>query len=51
MQVYKKWGIEFDNDNAADSYALARMAAGLADLEYEKEILEKLLDPKYREKP
>ena len=51
MQVYKKWGIEFDNDNAADSYALARIAAGMADLEYEKEILEKLLDPKYREKP
>lgn len=51
MQTYKKWGVEFDNDNAADSYALARIAAGFADLEYEKEILNKLLDPKYREKP
>lgn len=51
MQTYKKWGVEFDNDNAADSYALARIAAGMADLEYEKEILTKLLDPKYREKP
>ena len=51
MHTFKKWGIEFDNDNAADSYALARIAAGMADLAYEKEIINKLLDPKYREKP
>jgi crossover junction endodeoxyribonuclease RuvC len=51
MHTYKKWGIEFDDDNAADSYALARIAAGMADLAYEKEILKKLLEPKYREKP
>lgn len=51
MHVYKKWGVEFDDDNAADSYALARIAAGMQDLAYEKDILKKLLDPKYREKP
>jgi len=26
LKVYKKWGIEFDNDNLADAYSLARMA-------------------------
>jgi hypothetical protein len=51
LSVYKKWGVEFMDDNAADSYALARIAAGIADLEYEKEIITKTLDPKYREKP
>jgi hypothetical protein len=51
LSVYKKWGVEFMDDNAADSYALARIAAGIADLEYEKEIITKTLDPKYREIP
>lgn len=51
LNVYKKWGVEFNDDNAADSYALARIAAGLADLEYEKEIIKKTLDPKFSEKP
>lgn len=26
LQVYKKWGIEFSDDNLADAYSLARMA-------------------------
>jgi len=26
LKVYKKWGVEFDNDNLADAYSLARMA-------------------------
>lgn len=26
LKVYKKWGIEFDNDNLADAYSLARYA-------------------------
>jgi crossover junction endodeoxyribonuclease RuvC len=26
LNVYKRWGIEFDNDNLADAYSLARMA-------------------------
>lgn len=25
LKVYKKWGIEFDDDNLADAYGLARM--------------------------
>ena len=26
LKVYKKWGVEFENDNLADAYGLARMA-------------------------
>ena len=26
LKVFKKWGVEFDNDNLADAYGLARMA-------------------------
>lgn len=51
LNVFKKWGVEFTDDNAADSYALARIATGKADTAYEKEVIKKLLDPKYRENP
>jgi crossover junction endodeoxyribonuclease RuvC len=50
LNVYKKWGVEFSDDNAADSYVLARIVAGTHTLEYEKEIFTKLRDPKFREK-
>lgn len=49
MQIYKRWNIEFNDDNAADSYALARLAAGVATTEVEKNIVEQLKDPKYRD--
>lgn len=49
LQVYKKWGVEFTDDNAADSYGIARMVAGTADTSYEKEVLDKLKDPKFRD--
>jgi hypothetical protein len=49
--VYKKWGVEFTDDNAADSYALAHLAAGRHGLSYEKDIYNNIQDPKYREKP
>jgi len=26
LKVFKKWGVEFDNNNLADAYSLARMA-------------------------
>jgi hypothetical protein len=29
LGVYKRWGVEFKDDNACDSYALARIAAAL----------------------
>jgi len=43
LNVYKKWGVEFNNDNAADSYGLARIARNAHDFEYEKEVYDKLL--------
>jgi crossover junction endodeoxyribonuclease RuvC len=50
LHVFKKWGIEFNDDNAADSYALAHLVAGKCDLTYEREIYHNIQDPKYREK-
>jgi len=50
LHVFKKWGVEFNDDNAADSYALAHLAAGKCDLAYECEIYHNIQDPKYREK-
>ncbi len=49
MHVFKKWNLEFTDDNAADSYALAHLVSGKADLAYEKEVYHKLQDPDYRE--
>jgi Holliday junction resolvasome RuvABC endonuclease subunit len=49
MQMYKRWGVEFNDDNAADSYALARLAAGIATNEFEKTVVEQIKDPKYRD--
>jgi Holliday junction resolvasome RuvABC endonuclease subunit len=49
LQVYKKWGVEFNDDNAADSYGLARIVRGDQSTAYEKEIQEKLKDPKFRD--
>lgn len=50
LQVYKKWGVEFNDDNAADSYSLAHLVSKKYTLAVEKEIYEKLQDPKFREK-
>jgi Holliday junction resolvasome RuvABC endonuclease subunit len=50
LYVYKKWGVEFTDDNAADSYSLARLVSGSHILEYEKDVYDKLQDPKFREK-
>lgn len=50
LHVFKKWGVEFNDDNAADSFALAHLAAGKCDLTYEREIYHNIQDPKYREK-
>ena len=49
MQMYKRWGVEFNDDNAADSYALARLAAGIASDAVEKAVVEQIKDPKYRD--
>jgi Holliday junction resolvasome RuvABC endonuclease subunit len=49
MQMYKRWHVEFNDDNAADSYALARLAAGIATDATERAILEQIKDPKFRD--
>ena len=45
LSVYKKWGVEFLEDNAADSYGLARLVRNRHDFEYEKEVYDKLTLP------
>jgi Holliday junction resolvasome RuvABC endonuclease subunit len=50
LHVYKKWGVELTDDNAADSYALAHLVSGSYSLAYEKEVYDKLQDPKFRER-
>lgn len=50
LHVYKKWGVELNNDNAADAYGLGRLAGGHFDLAYEKEIVDRVhTDLKYRD--
>ena len=48
LNIYKKWDIEFTDDNAADSYALARFVSGRAETAYEKEMVAKISGPEFR---
>ena len=41
--------VEFNDDNAADSYGLARMAGKLHIDDIETKIIEQIKDPKYRD--
>jgi crossover junction endodeoxyribonuclease RuvC len=50
LHVYKNWGAEFTDDNAADSYVLAHLVSGSYTRAYEKEVYLKLQDPKFRER-
>ena len=50
LYVFRKWGADITDDNAADSYALAKLVSGAHVLEYEKEVYDKLQDPKFRER-
>lgn len=49
LQIYKRWGVEFNDDNAADAYSLGRLASGSAIDAIERETQEKLKDPKFRD--
>jgi Holliday junction resolvasome RuvABC endonuclease subunit len=49
MQIYKRWNVEFNDDNAADAYALARLAGKLQIDAIEKQVVEQVEDPKYRD--
>lgn len=50
LYTFKKWHAEFTDDNAADSYALAHLVAKRHSTAVEKEVYDKLQDPKFREK-
>jgi crossover junction endodeoxyribonuclease RuvC len=49
LQMYKRWGVEFNDDNAADAYALARLAGGSNINAIEAQIVEQIKDDKYRD--
>ena len=49
LQIYKRYGVEFLDDNAADAYGLARIAAGVAISDIERGIIEQVEDEKYRD--
>lgn len=49
MQMYKRWSVEFNDDNAADSYALARLASGYFIDSVEEAVVEQIKDLKYRD--
>lgn len=51
LQIYKRWGMEFLDDNAADSYALARLVSKTSLNEVEKAVVEQMQDSKYRDQP
>lgn len=46
LGVFKKWGVEYRDNNSADAYGLARMAealhTGVTQFKYEEEVLAKL---------
>ena len=48
LQIYKNWGIEFNDDNAADAYALARLGRDVY-LDTEGELFDKIKDGAYRD--
>lgn len=51
LQIFKRWGIEFNDDNAADSYALARLVSKTSQDAVEKAVVEQMSDSKYRDQP
>jgi len=51
LQMYKRWHVEFNDDNAADSYALARLASKTHDGAIEEAIVKQMSDSKYRDQP
>lgn len=51
LNVFKNWGIEFTDDNACDSYCLARIVSGRAEYAHQRKILGDLASPEARERP
>jgi Holliday junction resolvasome RuvABC endonuclease subunit len=49
LQIYKRYGVEINENNAADAYGLARIASESVIDAVEKDIIVKLRDPKFRD--
>ena len=49
LQIYKRWGLEFLDDNAADAYALGRLVSKTAINDVEKAVVTQMSDSKYRD--
>jgi hypothetical protein len=49
LQIYKRWGMEFNDDNSADAYGLARLASESNIDAIELAVVEQMKDPKYRD--
>jgi len=49
LQVYKRYGVELSDNNAADAYGLARIAAECVIDAVEKDVIKKLQDAKFRD--
>jgi Holliday junction resolvasome RuvABC endonuclease subunit len=49
LAVYKKWKVEYSDDNMADSYVIAQIACGRYNHDYEQAVLAQLDDPKFRD--
>jgi hypothetical protein len=47
LQIYKRWGVEFNDDNAADAYSLGRLCTDLIN-GAEGELFDKIKDGAYR---
>lgn len=48
LQIYKRWGVEFNDDNAADAYSLGRLATDLIN-GADGELFDKIKDGAYRD--
>lgn len=49
LSVYKHWGKEFRDDNEADAYVLAQICSGYGKTLVQKDVVERLKDPKFRD--
>ena len=49
LQIYKRWGLEFTDDNAADAYALGRLISKTYINDVERAVADQMSDPKYRD--
>ena len=49
LQIYKRWGVEFTDDNAADAYALARLVSGFTINKIEEDVVKQMSEDKYRD--